>query len=356
MQFPSGLLDYTMTYTDAFTAVSQQFNAIVGAGLSADLLLFIVSCFVLIVSAELLVKSLTKIAFYFRLSDFVVGFMIVALATSVPELFVGVTSALSGHAELSLGNVIGSNIIDLTLVVGILALLRKGVRVETKAVRTDTLYMFLVSALPLVLMLTGKSLDKVDGYILLGAFFVYVVRLFYQQGKFRDEQYSLDVSQGEFIGSLAAAAVALVLLLVSAGYLVSASAGLSSDLLSPPILVGLFLISIGTTMPELIFGSGAILLRHKHMAFGDIIGSVVANNTLVLGLAVLLSDKPLEPNILIFMVSAFFMVVVAFLFTTFVEVEKHILWQEGLALILMYVIFVIIVLNIRMMEISYGIP
>jgi hypothetical protein len=84
-----------MTYTDAFTAVSQQINVMVGAGLSADLLLFIVSCFILIVSAELLVKALTKMAFYFRLSDFVVGFMIVALATSVPELFVGITSAMS---------------------------------------------------------------------------------------------------------------------------------------------------------------------------------------------------------------------------------------------------------------------
>jgi cation:H+ antiporter len=91
------------------------------------------------------------------------------------------------------------------------------------------------------------------------------------------------------------------------------------------------------------------------MAFGDIIGSVVANNTLVLGTVALLSNTPLQPNMFLFLISSFFMVVVAFLFTTFVEVEKHILWQEGVALIMLYVLFVIVVLNIRMLEISYGI-
>ena len=344
-----------MVYSDILAAVSHSIGKMVGGGLTADILLFLVSCFVLIISAQMLVKSITMIAFYFRLSDFVVGFMIVALATSIPELFIGVTSSLEGNGELSLGNVIGSNIIDLTLVVGILALLRKGIRVETKAVRTDTLYMFLVAVLPLVLVLFGGSLDKMDGFILLGAFFVYVIRLFSQQKKFSEEEIVMRISHGEFVKNVVVSCFSIVLLLASANFLVGSSASLASDLLSPPILVGLFLISIGTTLPELIFGSGAILMKHKYMAFGDIIGSVVANNTLVLGLVAILSKDPLQPNILIFMMSAFFMVVVAFLFTTFVEVEKHILWQEGVALILMYVLFVIIILNIRMLEISYGI-
>jgi len=91
------------------------------------------------------------------------------------------------------------------------------------------------------------------------------------------------------------------------------------------------------------------------MAFGDIIGSVVANNTLVLGVVALVSPVPIQSDMFLFLISAFFMVVVAFLFTTFVEVEKHILWQEGVALIMLYILFVIVVLNVRMLEISYGI-
>ncbi len=312
------------------------------------------SCLVLIISAELLVKSLAKTAFYFGMTDFVVGFMIVALATSVPELFIGVTSAVDRNPELSLGNILGSNIIDLTLVVGVMALLRRGIKMETKAVQTDTLYMFAITLLPLVLMLLGGSLDRFDGFILLSVFFLYVIRIFAQRSRFREETGE-KVSRPEFVKNVVIALVSVVLLLASADYLVRYASMLASDMLSPPILVGLFLISIGTTLPELIFGSGAILMKHKYMAFGDIIGSVVANNTLVLGTVAVMSSTPIAPNLIIFLISSFFMVVVAFLFMTFVEVERHILWQEGVALIMLYVLFVIVVLNIRMLEISYGI-
>ncbi|MFZ2455232.1 MAG: sodium:calcium antiporter [Candidatus Altiarchaeia archaeon] len=322
--------------------------------LMTALFFFMASCLVLIVTAELLVKSLTKVAFYFGMTDFIVGFMIVAIATSIPELFIGVTSAVEGNPELSLGNVLGSNIIDLTLVVGVMALLRKGIRMETKAVQTDTLYMFVITIMPLVLMLMGSSLDRFDGFLLISAFFLYITRIFVQRSRFKEETGE-KISHADFLQNSFIAIASVFLLLASAQFLVKYSTALASDLLSPSILVGLFLISIGTTLPELIFGSGAILMKHKYMAFGDIIGSVVANNTLVLGTVALVSNTPIQPNMFLFLVSAFFMVVVAFLFTTFVEVEKHILWQEGVALIMLYVLFVIVVLNIRMLEISYGI-
>jgi cation:H+ antiporter len=322
--------------------------------LMSALFFFMGACLILIIAAELLVKSLSKIAFYFGMTDFIVGFMIVALATSIPELFIGVTSALEGSPELSLGNVLGSNIIDLTLVVGVMALLRRGIKMETKAVQTDTLYMFFITLLPLALMLFGGSLDRFDGFILVAAFILYVARIFFQRSRFREETGE-KVSKKEFAKNALVALVSVALLMISADYLVKYASALASDLLSPSILVGLFLISIGTTLPELIFGSGAILMKHKYMAFGDIIGSVVANNTLVLGTVALISNTPITPNMLIFLISGFFMVVVAFLFATFVEVERHILWQEGVALIMLYVLFVIVVLNIRMLEISYGI-
>ncbi|MBN2251782.1 MAG: sodium:calcium antiporter [Candidatus Altiarchaeota archaeon] len=333
-------------------AIIGALHGIVGPGLACNILMFLISCFILVVSAELLVKSLTKIALYFRMSDFVVGFMIVALATSIPELFIGITSALEGDPELSVGNVIGANILDLTLIIGIITLLKRGIRVETKAVKTDTLYMFAISVMPLALML-DQRLDKFDGFLLLTAFFLYIVRLFSQQGRFR-EDCPIPVSHHEFVKNAAVACISIALLLSSADLLVRFASSLASDIFSPPILVGLFLLSIGTTLPELIFESSAILMRHKYMAFGDLIGSVIANNTLVLGVVVLLSASPVQPNFLLFLMSSFFMVVVAFLFTTFVEVEKHILWQEGVALIMLYVLFIIVVLNLRLLEVSYG--
>jgi len=146
-------------------------------------------------AAELLVRSLTRVAFYFGVSDFLVGFIIVAIATSIPELFIGVTSALGGNPELSLGNVLGSNIIDLTLVVGILALLQRGIRVETKAVRTDTLYMFFISILPLIFMLAGDSIDRFDGFLLVSVFFLYLARIYIQRSSFRGDTHE-EVARG----------------------------------------------------------------------------------------------------------------------------------------------------------------
>ena len=323
--------------------------------ITTDLLLFIGSCIFLVVGAEYLVKSLTKIALYFNMSDFMVGFMIVAIATSIPELFIGITSALNEAPELSLGNVIGSNIIDLTLIVGIMTLLRQGIKIETAAVRIDALYMFLISLLPMVLVLLDGNLDKMDGFILIGVFFLYVVKVFSQRGRFHEETFDKKPHKSEMLRYSVMAVVAILTLIVSADSLVKYASNMSTELVSPSILVGLFLVSIGTTLPELIFGSGAILMKHKYMAFGDIIGSVVANTTLVLGVVALISPTPLAPNLLLFLTSNFFMVVVAFLFATFVDVEKHILWQEGVALIMLYVLFIIVILNIRILELNYGI-
>ncbi len=317
-----------------------------------NLLLSIGACIVLIISAELLVKSLTKVAFYFGLSEFVVGFMIVALATSIPEFFVGITSALEGNPKLSVGNVIGANIIDLTLVIGIVTILRRGIKVETKAVRTDVLYMFIIVALPLILMM-DQRICRFDGFILLIAFFLYILRLFKQEKRFRE---TVDhISRREFVKNTIFTCISIISLLLSADFLVKYASSLAIDLSVPPILIGLLLISLGTTLPELTFEAKAILMRHRYMALGDLIGSVVTNTTLVLGVVALISEHPIEPNFLLFLTSSFFMIVVAFLFTTFVECEKHILWQEGIALILLYVLFVIVLFNVRMMEIQYGI-
>ena len=315
---------------------------------------FIGACILLVVSAEFLVKSLTKVAFYLKLSEFVVGFMIVALATSLPELFVGITSVLAGEPELSVGNVLGANIIDLTLVIGIITLLRKGIKVETKAVRTDTMYMFIIAMLPLVLMLDQK-ICRFDGFLLLTAFFLYVLRLFKQERRFRE---TIDhVPEGVFIKSIVYACVSLLLLLLSAEILVKSASFLAGEegLGIPEILIGLLFISFGTTLPELTFEAKAVLMRHRYMALGDLIGSVVANTTLVLGVVALLSNRPIEPNFLLFLTSSFFMIVVAFLFTTFVECEKHILWQEGVALIMLYVLFVIVLFSIYGVERLHGI-
>ena len=309
-----------------------------------NLISFLISCIVLIISGTLLVKTLAKIAAFLKLSEFVVGFIIMAFATSIPELFVGITSALTKNPALALGNVIGANIINLTLVIGIAILLGKGIKIESKKTKTDALYMVGIAALPMVLMVIGGSLSRIDGIILLAAFALYARRILQQRKLFKKEVED-SIKRKDIILTTILFVFSLALLFLSARFVVEYATSLSVDLALPPIIVGLFIISIGTTLPELTFGSRAVLAGHSEMALGNSIGSVIVNSTLVLGIASILC--PITANILLFSVGAIFMVMIAFLFATFVESGNKLYIKEGISLILLYIFFVIIEFYIK---------
>jgi len=312
--------------------------------LIVNLLIFALACIVLVTSGTLLVKTLTKIAAFLKLSEFVVGFIIMAFATSLPELFVGITSALAKNPALSLGNIIGANIIDLTLVVGIVILIGRGIKIESRKTKTDALYMVFIAALPMVLMLIGSSLSRLDGVILLIAFALYARRILKQRKLFKKEVED-GIKRPEIIITTVLFIFSLALLFLSARFVVEYATLLSVDLALPPIIVGLFIISIGTTLPELTFGIRAVLAGHSQMALGDLIGAVVVNSTFVLGIVSIIC--PITANMLLFSVSAIFMVVVAFLFATFVESGNKLYIKEGISLIMLYIFFVIIEFYIK---------
>ena len=131
-----------------------------------NLIILIIAVIALIKSADLVVKTLTRIAIYFKLSEFTIGFIVLAIATSIPELFVAITSAFAKIPELSLGDVLGANIVDLTLVVGVVFILSNGLRIKSEIAKKDIFYMIVLSILPLVLML-DQQLSRLDGIVLL---------------------------------------------------------------------------------------------------------------------------------------------------------------------------------------------
>jgi len=308
--------------------------------------LLILGLIVLVLSSEFLVKALTNIAICLDLNEFVIGFIIVAFATSIPELIIGINSAIDKIPSLSLGNVIGANIIDLTLVIGIVTVLKRGIRIETKTVKTDSFYMFIIALLPLILMLDGV-LTRMDGIMLLAVFFLYLWRLFNQERRFKERLSSTNMKK--LYPNIFIAIICIILLYTSAKFVVESSKTIAENYFGVPyMLIGLFMISFGTTLPELTFETRAIFMKHKYMALGDLIGSVITNSSFVLGITAII--YPINADPIIFMTSAFFLVVVSFLFMTFVEAERHILWQEGIALILLYILFMIVELNLRFLN------
>jgi len=308
-----------------------------------NFLLFALSCFVLLVSGSFFIKSLIKITSFLKMSEFVVSFIIVGIATSLPELFVGISSALVKQPQIALGNVIGANIANLTLILGIPVLLSKGIKIKSKTIKKDSLYMFTIALLPLILMMIGQKLSRIDGAILIVVFLVYCTILIKQRKSFT-KQIENNIGKKEILINSFLFVISALILFYSAKYTVKYASLLSADLLLPPIFIGLFIIALGTTLPELIIGLQAVLQQHKEILLGNIIGSVVANSALVLGVTALI--HPITTNLIIFFTSIIFMVLSAFLFTTFVESGNRLYWKEGVAMLLVYIIFIMFQLYI----------
>lgn len=308
-----------------------------------NLAFFILSALVLVVAGSLLVRSLSKIAAFLRMSEFVVGFVIMAFATSIPELFVGISSAIAKQPALALGTVIGSNIADLALVGGIIAILGRKIDVKSKYIRINAIWMVALATLPMVLMFIGKGLTRADGIVLVIAFLSYVYYLLKKRR--RPAKVEDSVSRWQALTSPVIFFIALGLLFVSAKYLVQFGSALASDLFVPPLLIGLFFVAIGTSLPELVFGTAAVLKHHPNMVIGTLIGSVVANSTLVLGITAIIS--PITADFVLWLVSAIFMIVITFTFMAFIYSGKKLDWREGISLLLLFFLFVIVELTIK---------
>lgn len=304
----------------------------------ANILYFVLSCAVLTASGFFLVKSLGKIARFLHISEFSAAFIIMAFATSLPELFVGISSALSNNSGLSLGNVIGANILNLTLITGIIIIASREIK-TTKSIGKDAYFMLIALFLIIGLYAIGKTLSKIDGAILVCFFLINTYRVIKKRKKFPKKMEDGKERKKKF-SSLLIFLIALIGLLISSNYVVQYASLLAVDFQLPKIVIGLFLLSIATTLPELVFGISASKLKHKEMSIGDEIGTVVANSTLIIGIVAFIS--PITVEFMPFVTSSIFMFISAFIFTTFLITGRKLETMEGISLVLIYVLFVII--------------
>lgn len=306
--------------------------------------IFIVSCLALVRAGTWIIRSLTRIARFLKWREFTVAFILMAFATSVPEFFVGIGSAFHGQPQLSLGNIIGSNLINLTLVVALVVILAKGIRLEGALVKESSIYTMFLVLLPILLMMDG-AISRVDGIVLFIGLLFYYSQLKEQEQRFtrifvnelkRDwsELKTFFKDLGIFFGGIMA-------ILITAEGIVWSASGIALWLGLPLTLVGALIVALGTNLPEIVFGLKGLALEHKDMVLGGIMGSVVANSTLVLGTTVLIS--PLEIyNFQPYLVGLVFTVLTVTAFAIFSRSKSEINRKEALALLLIYFAFVVI--------------
>jgi cation:H+ antiporter len=310
------------------------------------ILLFLFSCLLLIYSGNWLVRSLSQISEFLGLKRFTVAFLLMSLATATPELFVGISSALRGISELSLGNIIGQNIIHFTVAVFICVLISGGFQVKSKAVRTTALFSAFIALFPLLLILDG-NLSRIDGIILIGLFGVYVFRMLKNSKKhdisFDDFETKNNIpilkKISLFFGDFGHFILGSVLLLIAAQGIVKSSIFFAEKLNMSLAMIGVLIVGIGTALPEVYFSAFSAKKEEGELMAGNLLGSTVVSTCLVLGIVSLISPIYNIELFSYFLSRATLFISVIF-FIYFMSTGRKISLKESLVLLAIYAIFI----------------
>lgn len=313
-------------------------------------MLLIFLCIVLIFSTNLIVRALKSIARTSKLGAFGITAFILAISTSLPELVVSMIASIEGNTSLVLGNIIGSNIADLSLVIGGAALLGGSLKITGQILKRDIYLTGAAGFLPIFLIADG-TLSQADGIVLLVIYVVMLTAFLHTHQRSLAEHV---MSQSPVKRLLAAVTshkgkngflkfvIGIVLLLVSSHFIVRTASSLALSTGLSTLFIGLFIVAVGTSLPELAFELRAVASKQVKMALGDLLGSVVANSTLILGIASIIRPLTLSQAGLIpygTAIGTFTVIYAAFIY--FVKSKKKLEWWEGLLLLVGYFVFVL---------------
>lgn len=266
-------------------------------------LLIVLSLAMLTAGAELLVRSSAGLARRIGVSPFVIGAIIVGFGTSTPELSASTVAALRGAGDIAVGNVVGSNIFNVAMVLGVAALIRP-VSTDPKAIRFDLAVAAAVSFIPWLSLLTGGELPRWMGVLMLVSLAAFVVRSF-RHGAVDDAETEMgtamagEVARGKSLAlGIVGSVAGLALLVLGAKLLVDAAVGIARDAGLSELVIGLTIVAIGTSLPELVTGVVAALKGHAELALGNVLGSNVFNLLGILGVATIITPQQIASQTL----------------------------------------------------------
>jgi len=310
--------------------------------IALNILIFIASVFLLGFSSRWLVGALSRIALFLKIKEFIVACFVMAFATTLPNLVVGILSAVKGIPQLSFGDVIGGNIVDLSIVLGLAALVsRKGISSESRTVQNSSLYTIFIAILPLVLVFDG-TLSRTDGVVLLLSFIVYALWLFSKKERFTKTYEGLGETLvlKDFLKDLLLLFLGLAALLLSAEGVVKSASFFSTTFSLPIAMVGLLIVGLGNCLPEAVFSLRAAGKDENWMVLGNLMGSVIMCATLVLGVVALICPIQIS-DFSPFAVARIFMIISILFFLISIKTGQKITKKEGGVLIGVYVLYLL---------------
>lgn len=303
--------------------------------------IMVMSIVVLVIAAEYFTRSAEVIGHFFKLPSFIIGVTIVAFGTSLPELLSSFYAAEKGHSEIVVGNVIGSNVANILMILGLTAIISGGVKIKHKLIGID--FTLLLAAVLLVLLVTFDGEVSVpEGVACLFGLFVYLLYVaiasnksshqIVRKPKIKKQSLKLEKIEKSFFVLL----VSLVFLYFGAKFAVSSVVELSENIKIGKDIIAASAMALGTTLPELVVSVQAARKKKTEIAIGNIIGSNIFNSFGVLGIPAMFGMLTVSREILIIGLPSLIFATVLFLFFAYNRIVSR---REGFILLFFYFLY-----------------
>ncbi len=309
------------------------------------ILFFIAGLIFLIVGAEALVRGSSRLAAVLGISPLVIGLTVVAFGTSSPELAVSIKAALSDQASIAVGNIVGSNIFNVLFILGLSALIVPLI-VSQQLVRLEVPLLIALSVIVLVFSL-DENFSRTEGLLLVSGLAMYIGFLMYQSrresGEVKDE-YAKEFGSGRDAGSnwlknIAMVLSGLALLVLGSRWLVDSAVSFAQYLGISELVIGLTIVSAGTSLPEVVTSLIAAMRGERDIAVGNVVGSNLFNIMGVLGIASIVAPTGMEVSAAVIRFDIPVMIAVAFACLPIFFTDGVISRQEGALLLGYYVAY-----------------
>lgn len=349
-----------------------------------DFIIFVISLFLLLKGSDYLVESAAKLAKRFNLSEFVIGLSLVAIGTSIPELATAVAAIVAKDPDLIIGNVIGSNIANIGLILGVAAIFAT-LTIDKKIFYREGIFLLVMSVLILLFSLDRKF-GLMEGIILLFFFSIFIVNLFkeseeekagyekylgyfysikklfiletyltlvrkpknYIDHKLNHNNFKRAVNKGikaekkitnkRLLFYMLISIFSIVIISLGAHYLVKSAINIASFFNISSTFIGLTMIAIGTSLPELTVTITSIKKNYGNILIGNLMGSNIANLLLILGISSIFIPISISGLELVYTIP--FMILLTAFLLRFIRSEAFLKRLEGITLLLLYLFFI----------------
>jgi len=295
-----------------------------------------ISLVALVKSSQFVIDSALKIARMTKLESLVIGFILLSVTTSLPELAVSFSAITSGEVNISIGNILGSNITNIGLCVGLIAIIAPlTIKVTRKELANISSILFLSSLIPLLLLTLG-GISRIVGSILIFIFMYFCFFSIRKKMMLKEKYYF--VIKSSLIKAFIILFIGLICLIVSSKFIVDSAAKLAQIVGITESFIGATIIALGTSLPELSVSLESLKRGQVNLALGNAIGSCLTNLTLILGIILIVSPFAIDMHI--FSTLLTFVVITSLLMWHFLS-DAKIQLTDGIILLFVYIIFLV---------------